>query len=130
MGTLTITLPDECLSRLSDKAADLGITVEERIGLSVDELLAKSDKAFEQATSRVLDKNKDLYEHLGQHRQVGSARGLVEMADDVDAPLCLSVRDVRQSGIIGLWKDGTDLDDSSDYSRQLREQAERRDDLS
>jgi len=66
MGTITIMLPDERLSRLADRAADLGITVEELVRLSVDELLAKTDEAFEQAVSRVLKKNKDLYERLAQ----------------------------------------------------------------
>ena len=55
--------------------------------LSVDELLAKADDAFGQATSWVLDKNKDLYERLGRHPQFGSAKGLVALADDFDAPL-------------------------------------------
>lgn len=87
MGTITIMLPDERLSRLEDRAADLGITVEELVRLSVDELLAKPDDAFEQAVSRALDKNKDLYERLERHRGFGSAKGLVIVADDFDAPL-------------------------------------------
>ena len=66
MGTITIMLPDERLSRLEDRAAELGITIEELVRLSVDELLAKPDDAFEQAVSRVLEKNKDLYERLAQ----------------------------------------------------------------
>ena len=66
MGTITIILPDERLSKLEDRAADLGITIEDLVRLSVDELLAKTDEAFEQAVSRVLDKNQDLYERLAQ----------------------------------------------------------------
>ena len=66
MGTITIMLPDERLSRLEDRAAELGITVEELVRLSVDELLAKPDDAFAQAVSRVLEKNKDLYKRLAQ----------------------------------------------------------------
>jgi len=66
MSTITITLPDERLDRLERKAADLGITVEELVKLSVDELLAKTDEAFEQAVNRVLEKNQDLYERLAQ----------------------------------------------------------------
>jgi hypothetical protein len=64
MSTITITLPDERLNRLERRAADLGITVEELVELSVDELLAKTDEAFEQAVNRVLEKNRDLYERL------------------------------------------------------------------
>jgi hypothetical protein len=66
MGTITIMLPDERLRKLEDRAADLGITIEELVRLSVDELLAKSDEAFEQAVSRILEKNRELYERLAQ----------------------------------------------------------------
>jgi hypothetical protein len=79
MGTITIILPDERLSRLEDRAADLGITVEELVRLSVDELLAKQDEALEQAIGRVLNKNKDLYERLERHQGFGSAKGLIAM---------------------------------------------------
>lgn len=42
----------------------------------------------------------------------------------------LTVRDLQQSGIVGLWKDRTDIEDSSVYARQLREQAQKRGDRS
>jgi hypothetical protein len=54
------------LGKLEARAADLGITIEELVRPSVDELLAKTDKAFEQAVNRALEKNKDLYERLAQ----------------------------------------------------------------
>ena len=38
----------------------------------------------------------------------------------------LSVRRLRQSGLIGLWKDREDIQDSAVYARQLREQAQQR----
>ena len=38
----------------------------------------------------------------------------------------LTVRRLRQSGLIGLWKDREDIQDSAAYARQLREQAQRR----
>ena len=38
----------------------------------------------------------------------------------------LTVRQLRESGLIGLWKDRTDIEYSSDYARQLREQAQQR----
>jgi hypothetical protein len=68
MSTITITLPDERLNRLEHRAADLGITVEELVKMSLDELLSKTDEAFEHAMGRVLDRNKDLYERLRPHR--------------------------------------------------------------
>ena len=41
----------------------------------------------------------------------------------------LTVRQLRQSGLIGLWKDREDIEDSAAYARQLREQAQRRGDI-
>ena len=38
----------------------------------------------------------------------------------------LTVRQFRQSGLIGMWKDRDDIQDSSVYARQLRESAQRR----
>lgn len=38
----------------------------------------------------------------------------------------LTARQLLNSGLIGLWKDRADITDSSDYARQLREQAQRR----
>ena len=41
----------------------------------------------------------------------------------------LTVRQLRQSGLIGLWKDRYDIRDSADYARRLREQAQKRGDI-
>lgn len=41
----------------------------------------------------------------------------------------LTVKHLRQSQLIGLWQDRSDIGDSSAYARQLREQAQRRGDL-
>ena len=41
----------------------------------------------------------------------------------------LTVRQLRQSGIIGLWKDRSDIQGSTTYARQLREQAQKRGDI-
>ncbi len=38
----------------------------------------------------------------------------------------LTVGQLRRSGLIGLWKDRTDIEDSSAYARRLREQAKQR----
>ncbi len=38
----------------------------------------------------------------------------------------LTARQLLNSGLIGLWKDRTDISDSAVYARQLREQAQRR----
>lgn len=39
---------------------------------------------------------------------------------------CLTAGQLRQSGLIGLWKDPDDIGDSVVYARQLREQSQRR----
>ena len=36
----------------------------------------------------------------------------------------LTVRQLRQSGLIGLWKDRDDIEDSAAYARRLREQVQ------
>ena len=41
----------------------------------------------------------------------------------------LTVGHLRQSGLIGIWQDRDDIDDSSDYARRLREQSQRRRDI-
>lgn len=38
----------------------------------------------------------------------------------------LTARRLLHSGLIGLWKDRKDVQDSAAYARQLREQAQRR----
>lgn len=38
----------------------------------------------------------------------------------------LTARRLLHSGLIGLWKDRTDIQDSATYARQFREQAQRR----
>jgi hypothetical protein len=38
----------------------------------------------------------------------------------------LTATALKRSGLIGLWKNRTDIKDSSDYARQLREQAQHR----
>ncbi len=38
----------------------------------------------------------------------------------------LTARQMIHSGLIGLWRDREDIEDSAAYARQLREQAQRR----
>ena len=38
----------------------------------------------------------------------------------------LTARQLRQSGLIGLWKERGDIQDSAAYARRLREQAQKR----
>ncbi|MDZ7261596.1 MAG: hypothetical protein ONB05_05760 [candidate division KSB1 bacterium] len=41
----------------------------------------------------------------------------------------LTVRQLRQSGLIGLWKDRADIVDNTVYARRLREQVQQRGDI-
>ena len=38
----------------------------------------------------------------------------------------LTASQILRSGLVGLWKDREDIEDSSSYARQLREQAQKR----
>ena len=49
-----------------------------------------------------------------------------EPATDADVPP-LTARRLLGSELVGLWQDRTDLGDSLEYARQLREQVQRRD---
>jgi hypothetical protein len=42
----------------------------------------------------------------------------------------LTVQQLRESGLIGLWRDREDIKDSVTYARKLREQAQQRGNLS
>jgi len=55
----------------------------------------------------------------------------VEMIVLVEVPVArehrpLTARQLLQSGLIGLWRDRTDIGDSVAFARRLREQAQRR----
>lgn len=43
-----------------------------------------------------------------------------------ESPSRLTVRQFRQSGLIGLWKDRNDIRDSAAYARQLRQRGQKR----
>ena len=65
MNTITVTLPDDRLLKLKEKAVQLGISPEELVRYSIEELLARpTDEAFKQAVAYVLKKNAELYRRL------------------------------------------------------------------
>jgi hypothetical protein len=45
-----------------------------------------------------------------------------------DAPgrKIMTARDLLNSGLVGMWKDRTDIDDNHEFARRLREQAQTR----
>jgi predicted transcriptional regulator len=64
MTTITINLSDEQLSRLQELGSRLGVSPEDLVRVSVEQLLARPDPAFDQATEQVLQKNAELYRRL------------------------------------------------------------------
>jgi antitoxin FitA len=64
MNSITISLSDEDWAKLQEKANGVGISVEELVRTSVEELITRPDSAFEQAADYVLKKNAELYERL------------------------------------------------------------------
>ncbi len=64
METITIALPDDRLVRLKETASRFGISPEDLVRVSIEELLARPNEAFQKAVEYVLDKNADLYRRL------------------------------------------------------------------
>ena len=60
MTTLTITIPDDRLSKLKEMAARFQITPEELVRISLEELLTRPEDAFQRAVDFVLQKNTDI----------------------------------------------------------------------
>ncbi len=63
MSNLTISLPEDRMSKLKEMATGLGTTPEELVRASVEELLGRPEE-FEKAANYVLKKNEELYRRL------------------------------------------------------------------
>jgi len=50
--------------KLQEIASRLGVTPEDLVRISIEELLARPDDAFQQAVDYVLNKNAELYRRL------------------------------------------------------------------
>ncbi len=64
MESITISLPDDRLLRLREKATHLRVSPEELVRVSIEELLTRPDPAFQDAVTYVLKKNAELYRRL------------------------------------------------------------------
>jgi hypothetical protein len=64
MTDITITLPEERLTELRHKAAEYGVTAEELVRASIDQLLGGPEEEFKRAADYVLKKNEELYRRL------------------------------------------------------------------
>ena len=60
-----------------------------------------------------------LQERLAQGPLASGALAWESVSDE------FTVGDFRNSGLLGMWKDRSDIEDSSVYARQLREEAQR-----
>ncbi len=64
IGRITVEIAEERLERLQEVASRCGISAEELLRLTVEDLLAKPDDAFQGALEHVLEKNAELYRRL------------------------------------------------------------------
>jgi predicted transcriptional regulator len=64
MTSISVTLSNDRLLKLQEIAARLGVTPEDLVRISIEELLARPDDVFQQAVDYVLNKNAELYRRL------------------------------------------------------------------
>ncbi len=64
MTTITIELPSERLQKLREMALKYGVSMEELVRLSVEDMLTQPEKQFRKAAQYVLKKNAELYRRL------------------------------------------------------------------
>ncbi|MCC6298037.1 MAG: DNA-binding protein [Anaerolineales bacterium] len=64
MTTITIELPNERLQKLQEMAAKFGVSTEELVRVSVEDMLTQPEEQFRQAAEYVLKKNSELYRRL------------------------------------------------------------------
>lgn len=64
MTKITIQLEDNKAQALREKAKRYGLDPEQFLAASVDDLISQPDSDFDEAASRVLSKNKELYQRL------------------------------------------------------------------
>jgi hypothetical protein len=64
MTSITITLPDERMAELSELASQVGISPEQLVLVSIDELFTKREGNFRDVIEYLLEKNADLYKRL------------------------------------------------------------------
>jgi hypothetical protein len=65
MAAVSVTLSDEQMRKLEQTAHRLGVSTEDLVLFSIDELLSRPDEEFLRAAESVLRKNSELYRRLG-----------------------------------------------------------------
>ena len=64
MNTISIALSEQRLSRLEEKASALGMTKEELVILSIDDMLRHPDEEFKRLVDEIMEENAELYRRL------------------------------------------------------------------
>jgi hypothetical protein len=64
MTAITLQLDDAKAEALRRRAARFGLQTEQFLTASIDDLISQPDMDFDQAASRVLNKNRELYRRL------------------------------------------------------------------
>ena len=64
MVAITIDIPDERLEELSQLAQESGISTQDLLRASIEDWLNHPQKDFIEATSKILNQNKKLYQRL------------------------------------------------------------------
>ena len=64
MSKFNIDLPDEYITKLQETADRLGVSPQDLIRASIEELLNQPDESFKQTLDYVLKKNAELYKRL------------------------------------------------------------------
>jgi antitoxin FitA len=64
MSDITISVPDNQLTQLKEKAGRLGISLDELVLLSIEQILARPEEDIRQMLAYVLQKNTELYRRL------------------------------------------------------------------
>ena len=64
MTTITISISDDRMRQLREKASHFQVAPEELVRVSLEDLLARPEEDFRQALEYVLKKNAELYQRL------------------------------------------------------------------
>lgn len=64
MATITVDLPKERVRKLKELVAHYGVSPEELVRLSIEDMLEQPEGKFQKAVDYVLKKNDELYKRL------------------------------------------------------------------
>ena len=151
MGRLTLRLPDTLHQQLVSLAEEEGVSLNQFIVYALTRhvtwassarqqevtyaaLLKSLGEASPDVVGAVLNERKAVYPEPALTADViERLRERVVEAERAEQsetapPVHLTVGELRKSGLIGLWKDRVDIEDSAVYARELREQVQRRGD--